>query len=364
VEDLEALRRHLGLERFNLAGHSHGGFVALKYALAYPEHLDRLLVLNSGSFLGGLDPEWLQTRAGYGAAQARMAALDPTLGPDELQAEVIRNMVPVLHFYDYEPFRLIVEDLLGRTSFSGEPVQQFEREMAAFDIRDLVAGIQTRTLIVVGDDDLPVLFEGSMVLQERNSGFAPVRRTRVRALAMARAPRSVLPGGVALSQGRVGVDERAPGGGIRMKWLCAMGLSTFAVIVSCAAPDSDSAPRPDQVLVGVTVIDGTGAAPRPDQTIEITGGRISAVRPTAPGDRATLDAARVVRDARTDRFARASAGRTGAARGGPGQHVEPRHHFRERDGLLAASLTLPVGGPTRFTTRACTVLPIGRDRRT
>jgi imidazolonepropionase-like amidohydrolase len=76
-----------------------------------------------------------------------------------------------------------------------------------------------------------------------------------------------------------------------MKWLCAMGLSTFAVIVSCAAPDSDSAPRPDQVLVGVTVIDGTGAAPRPDQTIEITGGRISAVRPTAPGDRATLDAA-------------------------------------------------------------------------
>jgi proline iminopeptidase len=170
VEDLEALRRHLGLERFNLAGHSHGGFVALKYALAYPEHLDRLLVLNSGSFLGGLDPEWLQTRAGYGAAQARMAALDPTLGPDELQAEVIRNMVPVLHFYDYEPFRLIVEDLLGRTSFSGEPVQQFEREMAAFDIRDLVAGIQTRTLIVVGDDDLPVLFEGSMVLQERIPG--------------------------------------------------------------------------------------------------------------------------------------------------------------------------------------------------
>jgi len=170
VEDLEALRQHLGLDAFNLAGHSHGGFVALKYALAYPGHLDRLLVLSSGSFLGGLDPDWLQTRAGYAAAQARLAATDTTLGPDELQAEFIRSMVPVLHFYDYEPLRPTVEELLSRTTFSAEPVQQFEREMAAFDIRDLVAGIRTRTLIVVGDDDLPVLWEGSIVLQERIPG--------------------------------------------------------------------------------------------------------------------------------------------------------------------------------------------------
>jgi pimeloyl-ACP methyl ester carboxylesterase len=37
VEDLEALRRHLGIDALDLAGHSHGGSVALKYSLAYPE---------------------------------------------------------------------------------------------------------------------------------------------------------------------------------------------------------------------------------------------------------------------------------------------------------------------------------------
>lgn len=167
VEDLEALREHLGLDAFSLAGHSHGGFVALKYALAYPERLDRLLVLNSGTFVRDLDSDWLKTREGYEAAQARLAATDMTLAPDELHAEFIRTLVPVVHFYDYEPVRQTVEELLTRTTFSAEPFWEFERELAAFDIQNLVAEIRTRTLVVIGDDDLPDLREGSNILHKR-----------------------------------------------------------------------------------------------------------------------------------------------------------------------------------------------------
>ena len=43
--DLDALRSHLGLERINLLGHSHGGFVAVVYATSYPRHLDRLVLV-------------------------------------------------------------------------------------------------------------------------------------------------------------------------------------------------------------------------------------------------------------------------------------------------------------------------------
>jgi proline iminopeptidase len=170
VEDVEALRRHLGLEALNLAGHSHGGFVALKYALAYPERVSRLLVLNSGAFVRDLEPDWLEAREGYETARARLAAADTTLSPDELHAEFIRSLVPAIHFYDYEPVRQTVEDLLARTTFSVEPFRQFAREMATFDIRDRVAGIRTPTLIVMGDDDLPVLREGSYLLHERIPG--------------------------------------------------------------------------------------------------------------------------------------------------------------------------------------------------
>jgi proline iminopeptidase len=170
VEDLEALRQHLGLNALSLAGHSHGGFVALKYALAYPERIDRLLVLNSGAFVRDLDSDWLESREGYEAAQARLAAMDTTLAPDELHAEFIRSLVPVVHFYDYGSVHRIVEEMLARTTFSVEPFQRFEREVARFDIRDQVAEIRAPTLIVIGDDDLPDLREGSYLLHERIPG--------------------------------------------------------------------------------------------------------------------------------------------------------------------------------------------------
>ena len=46
VDELEALRAHLGLESFDLYGHSWGGMLATDYALGHQEHL-RSLVLAS-----------------------------------------------------------------------------------------------------------------------------------------------------------------------------------------------------------------------------------------------------------------------------------------------------------------------------
>jgi proline iminopeptidase len=169
VEDLEALRGHLGLDTFNLAGHSHGGTVALKYAVAYPERLGRLVIVGSAPF----DPdhtEWMESRPGYEAAMARWAARDTTLNPDEQHAELVRIFLPVYHFYDYEPVRQTVEGLLARTIFSAEPFQQAERELDLYDIREQIAEIRVPTLIVIGDNDPPGIREGSFLMRERIPG--------------------------------------------------------------------------------------------------------------------------------------------------------------------------------------------------
>jgi len=47
VADLESVRQQLGFERFVLAGHSHGGFIAMAYAVRHPQHLDGMLLLNT-----------------------------------------------------------------------------------------------------------------------------------------------------------------------------------------------------------------------------------------------------------------------------------------------------------------------------
>ncbi len=61
VEDVEALRAHLGLERMTLLAHSAGGNVATLYAARYPHRLDRMVLVAPGWRTTGLDlddEEW------------------------------------------------------------------------------------------------------------------------------------------------------------------------------------------------------------------------------------------------------------------------------------------------------------------
>lgn len=45
VEDMEALRQHLGLDKIVVLGSSYGGMVALSYAVRYPQNISHLIVI-------------------------------------------------------------------------------------------------------------------------------------------------------------------------------------------------------------------------------------------------------------------------------------------------------------------------------
>jgi proline iminopeptidase len=62
--DADALRQHLGYEKWAVLGHSFGGNVALEYVLRYPETVSHLVLLDTGS-----DGRWCQVNAAKVAAQ-------------------------------------------------------------------------------------------------------------------------------------------------------------------------------------------------------------------------------------------------------------------------------------------------------
>src|SRR5919106_3118225 len=62
ADDLEALARHLGLERFHLVGTAAGGIVAVDYALSYPKRLRSLVIANS--IVGVQDEDYVQMSRG------------------------------------------------------------------------------------------------------------------------------------------------------------------------------------------------------------------------------------------------------------------------------------------------------------
>ena len=45
IEDIEALRQHLGLKRICILGTSYGGMVAQGYAIRYPKNVDKLMLV-------------------------------------------------------------------------------------------------------------------------------------------------------------------------------------------------------------------------------------------------------------------------------------------------------------------------------
>jgi proline iminopeptidase len=72
--DADALREHLGFDRWAVLGHSFGGHVALEYALRQPQHVSRLVLVDTGA-----DARWARENAprvmserGFSAAQVEL----------------------------------------------------------------------------------------------------------------------------------------------------------------------------------------------------------------------------------------------------------------------------------------------------
>lgn len=99
VADVEALREHLGLEQFDLFGHSAAGALATLYAAAHPERLSHLILMTPMLNAVGVEPaetEWraaLAARSGEPWFAEAMAAVEKAEAGDE-STEVRRGYQP------------------------------------------------------------------------------------------------------------------------------------------------------------------------------------------------------------------------------------------------------------------------------
>jgi len=105
VEDLETLRVHLKQDRLLLVGHSWGGMLAMAYAVAHPDRVDRLILIGSGGptleftqwFGDNIDarlrPQDLEARSYWRTAAKNGVA------PDKVALENVKAITPG-YFFD------------------------------------------------------------------------------------------------------------------------------------------------------------------------------------------------------------------------------------------------------------------------
>jgi proline-specific peptidase len=90
--DADALRQALGFEKWAVLGHSFGGYVALEYALRYPDKLSHLLLINSGG-----DYRWARENAAKVLEQRGFSPELVELARRHLSGEIEpREMMPTL----------------------------------------------------------------------------------------------------------------------------------------------------------------------------------------------------------------------------------------------------------------------------
>jgi len=138
ADDLQALMNHLGIDRFHLVGTAGGGFVALDYALSFPERLRSLVVASS---IGGVQDEEFLALSRRIRPSPQFEALPPE----------IREVGPSYRAANPEGTRRWME--LERVSRPPGPLApaQTMRNRVTFS---MLEGIKVPTLLLTGDADL------------------------------------------------------------------------------------------------------------------------------------------------------------------------------------------------------------------
>lgn len=154
IEDLEALRAHIGADRIDLLGHSWGGYLVMAYAARYPRHIRHLIVSDAAA------PKFSDTVFLFkdvfpeGVAREDAADFASTLGDKSATQAQLREYFAML-FYSPEKR----DAALAQIGDAEENVQINEsivHDLDHYDLNPELAKYRFPTLVMTGRYDMNV----------------------------------------------------------------------------------------------------------------------------------------------------------------------------------------------------------------
>lgn len=158
VADVEELRVHLGEEQLNVLGHSHGGVVAMAYAVEHPTRMRRLVTANSLVRLQKEEMDELMFRhrnePWYDDARLALEQEDAGAYASEAElAEITRRFFPIYFAtFDERAERYLTECVTPERP-NPDPLKVFNEGIEEWDMRPQLARIDAPTLVMTGEYD-------------------------------------------------------------------------------------------------------------------------------------------------------------------------------------------------------------------
>lgn len=182
--DVDALREWAGVDKVIIAGGSYGGFIALEYAVAYPQHVSGIILRDTSADGSNLELAFENARN-----QDRVAInwdnfnryWSGNIRDDADLKSCWAELIPLYDFnYDPEAASERVESGLYRHESHN---WCFQKNWPKYDLKAALPGISVRTLVTVGRKDwvTPVsssetiahLIPGAELVVFEQSGHSP-----------------------------------------------------------------------------------------------------------------------------------------------------------------------------------------------
>lgn len=153
VEDMEALRQHLGLDTIIVMGVSYGGMVALTYAARYPRRVARLVLIVTAAH-GGFITRAKEILAERGTPEQQRVAQrlwEGTFESEEQMREYFAVMGP-LYSLRHDPSA--AEIAARRAIYSPDAINEgFGGFLRNYDVTAQLGAITAPTLVIAGRHD-------------------------------------------------------------------------------------------------------------------------------------------------------------------------------------------------------------------
>jgi len=154
IADLEALRAHLGFEKWDMLGHSWGGYLSMAYSARYPNHISHLVIVDSAApkwsdtlfLFSQIFPEITERRAGYAFADE--------MGDQAASDASIHDYLTML-FYSAEKRDAFVRQM-GAGAYRKQVFQAVISDLPRFDLNPELSKYKFPVIVMTGRYDINV----------------------------------------------------------------------------------------------------------------------------------------------------------------------------------------------------------------
>jgi proline iminopeptidase len=152
ARDADGMRQVLNAERVVVMGHSYGGFLALEYAVRYPDRVAGLILSNTAAVMDYPDVALANAvaRARGGEIEALTQALSAPAADDCTVRAWWRAIMPL---YFHRPDEHLMNEVAARIQYRAGAWNRSLALMPSLDFRRHLPEVRQPTLVLIGQDD-------------------------------------------------------------------------------------------------------------------------------------------------------------------------------------------------------------------